>query len=598
MQLTETRNRLKASTGSSPAESPRIMNAVTEPQRHRAEARTERQQQWLTIVQAALFMLTQSRATEMAAMNKLRCVFAPIVKRLLERRRRRQRVLLVLEAYRSNLANHQERLVAVLQRVPLFDGFSTMFLSLLSHEFVPGYASKGQYLSPVGDVAGDLFVLVAGSVELVAEHTTTQSSPVRSKATPSKRTDAKMNLVTLGEVSALGDVTGNLGTVVGELNVAMGTDPCCLGLRTASSQVVFWKLPQLSISRLISSSNEDAARLNAAFLKNQCITRANFLRLTHPPSVHALRNAGQPGSILNGWKDDEVELLLHLLSPVVARRGACLFQPGDESDCLYFVCFGAVEITVGGQQGSRGRRRKSLSRRDRTQVATVGPWTCFGADTMVALDARSSSARAATDVGLWMCRRESFLEMLRGVPRLYMLVGKNVTEQKSQRFAADANPEELCDLLKLDPLWSGLSGATLTAISLEAATPRWAPRQERLTAAAAGKNCFFVMRQGSCSVRGHQRPTATGAFDSLCRFATAPCVINAPGSVSVGATAAVDESLEVRASSSVEFWEMTVEAIAAAVTEHAGRAAWQGLQSRAGAMWDRVVLELHSQPSK
>jgi ATP-binding cassette subfamily B protein len=85
--------------------------------------------------------------------------------------------------------------------------------------------------------------------------------------------------------------------------------------------------------------------------------------------------------------------LVDLLRPIQRPAGTLLYRQGDESDQLYVVGRGRVEVVAEDETGAE------------RQIATLGPGTPFGVGGLVRGTPRSASVRTATEVLLFVLDR-------------------------------------------------------------------------------------------------------------------------------------------------------------------------------------------------
>jgi CRP-like cAMP-binding protein len=99
--------------------------------------------------------------------------------------------------------------------------------------------------------------------------------------------------------------------------------------------------------------------------------------------------------------EEERELLVELLEPVVLAAGEQLFAEGQEADGLLLVERGSVELSS-GRAGALGH---------------VGAGDTLGSISLVAVGPREATAVAREASRLWLLSRESFRRLAYDAPR-------------------------------------------------------------------------------------------------------------------------------------------------------------------------------------
>lgn len=99
--------------------------------------------------------------------------------------------------------------------------------------------------------------------------------------------------------------------------------------------------------------------------------------------------------------DESRKLLVPVLQEVRLRKGQLLFSRGDASDGMYFVLYGAIEISISGSDGKK------------LILSILPPGTSFGEIGIVDQGERTADAIAAENTQLLMLSHADFIKAAR-----------------------------------------------------------------------------------------------------------------------------------------------------------------------------------------
>jgi CRP-like cAMP-binding protein len=125
--------------------------------------------------------------------------------------------------------------------------------------------------------------------------------------------------------------------------------------------------------------------------------------------------------VFNGLADVDLAKVAHLCAPVEFRAGDLIVAIGEPTGHFYLVSEGTIEITTqpGVQPSGEGVR------------LTLGRGQMFGEMGLVDRGSRSATARALSDVALYVVDYDAFLALCEQLPILGYRVMRNIAADLS-----------------------------------------------------------------------------------------------------------------------------------------------------------------------
>ena len=114
--------------------------------------------------------------------------------------------------------------------------------------------------------------------------------------------------------------------------------------------------------------------------------------------------------VFNGLADEDLAKVAHLCVPVEFRAGDLIVSIGEPTGHFYLVCEGTIEITT--QPGVPLARQPS----GEGVRLTLGNGQMFGEMGLVDRGSRSATARALSDVALYVVDYDAFLALCEQFP--------------------------------------------------------------------------------------------------------------------------------------------------------------------------------------
>ena len=129
--------------------------------------------------------------------------------------------------------------------------------------------------------------------------------------------------------------------------------------------------------------------------------------------------------IFNGLSDQDLAKVAHLCVPVEFKAGDLIVSIGEPAHHFYLVREGTVEITT--QPGVQPARQPS----GEGVRLTLGQGQMFGEMGLVDRGSRSATARALSDVALYVVDCDAFLALSEQLPILGYQVMRNIAADLS-----------------------------------------------------------------------------------------------------------------------------------------------------------------------
>lgn len=115
--------------------------------------------------------------------------------------------------------------------------------------------------------------------------------------------------------------------------------------------------------------------------------------------------------IFVGLSPDEVEEIHRICVPITATENETVFNEGDNSNCMYVLMFGQVQLRT---------RKKGI-------IHTVEPGEVFGEIGFINQQKRTASAIATGTSILLQIESDAFHQMLEKHPRISFTIMRNIT---------------------------------------------------------------------------------------------------------------------------------------------------------------------------
>jgi CRP-like cAMP-binding protein len=512
-------------------------------------AAAQRQKQWFAISEMVKFVIIHERIAKVSAMNTLRQLLGPVIRRARIAVRRNHREALILHVCQNEMAP----LSAVeLQQTPFFRRWPLDAVIELLPQCTPMVALAGSRIIPHTATAAyhhDVCIVDNGAVDMMA--------PV----TPDARSS---NFA--GEVPVLPPLHrfAQRMEVFGELSIV--DDMPYAEFRVHTSRLLYWRVARADILALWNKLSTQSR------IETACEVRALYIPWLNPPAPASLQNCGS-NTFFTHFCDHDIAQLQLLLRPVSFPEGHAIYAPGDDATFFFFVVRGMVDVLEPDVGASTADGSIAMLR-----TARLGPWSCIGHEGVTTVDKRSSLVRAATVVDAWVCQRTAFLELLMSNAALFLDLKALVRESNTERMLSKR--DKLFAALRCDSTFAALHADTLR-VAISKAVPQWSAAGE--TVQKHDSASFLVLTQGVARLRA----AATGdAPPELSVLVTGPAVVNAPQAITSvfprGAKGLV-------AATPIETWEIRSATVLFAADEAAAR---QPLVAAAEKMLWRDVADL------
>lgn len=548
----------------------------------RDQSKRQRQELWLALISCSRFIAVHEKAARMNAMNTLRKLLAPVIRRVRANVRRRNRERMILAACHEEMTPPT---AGILQRIsPLFSGLTLESLTELASKFTPAAVSPDRFIISIDAREADICLLDTGNVELLT-----------------------MQLSNYGivELARAGELITQKHSIFGDINQAKLNAP--VAVRSVGLRVLYWKLAPIHY-QAIAVRSLPREILERGFAK----VRERYLPLTNPPTIHGLQNCNG-NTMYNDWPDHNLELLRSCLKPACFPPKHCFWSPGDEATSFFFVAEGFVDIykrprptldheisaaalfastevpsslkpetsigqsldhsaifnsdqfseALSEQPAKRSKSPGDLRPLQLRLAATCGPWKCLGVNAVVTMDRRSTRVVARTEVDCWECDRPTMLKLLANNPGLYVKVKKGLQASKLERMHDDA-VQTLTPVLRNDPLFANISERALNAIA-ESATSIWLASHEQLR--LSSEKSFIVVTRGGLSVRSANTtlrvslPPQERGLAQLCRFLEGCGTLFAPQALNGQHIAHYLIEHDVNTTKATEMFEISVDVV-------------------------------------
>ncbi len=328
-----------------------------------------------------------------------------------------------------------------LEMLPLLSGLENDALMAIARQLVPVEKQKDEYIVEGGEGPEALFIVESGQVHLLSSEEG-------------------------GDFSEIG-----VGESFGELAVLTGK-PHSRSAQ-AATDVVLWALPAADFVEVA----EEYPGIRLALSKT---IREPLLPRDQSRAVERLAKmpvfSGLTEEVL--WAVSERLLLRHV------PAGELVFAEGAPGDAFYLIDSGQVEIVSEGAAGS-------------AILALLGPNEFFGEMALLTGKPRSTGARAATHVNLWVLYRGDFDDLVNRHPSISLTLSRVLSERLAEmdrRFSESH--------LRGLKLLAGLSSSQLEDVSRRLSPIRFRQGEVILREGDPGYEMYFIESGRVRVVRG------------------------------------------------------------------------------------------------
>ena len=154
------------------------------------------------------------------------------------------------------------------------------------------------------------------------------------------------------------------------------------------------------------------------FLRHRSTT-SSFVRERKREEAEALLAKLSEVSVCRALPPEDLQAMVPHVEAVPVTRGRHIYDEGEESDALYLIDDGEVDIVASGHRANTGRP----SGDDAARIARLGSGDAFGEVSLLTGGRHSATAVAATDATLWRIPKDDFYGLLAVSPTLSEAVG-------------------------------------------------------------------------------------------------------------------------------------------------------------------------------
>jgi CRP-like cAMP-binding protein len=251
------------------------------------------------------------------------------------------------------------------------------------------------------------------------------------------------------------------GSLVGEMDMLL-EEPSASSA-AANSDLKAWTLIQADLNQVLDESPRIGLKLSAAL--------GSRIKQVDRYLVHQrLRTT----ALFSELSDDSLNAIADRLQPMEIRRGGLIFRAGAPGDAIFLIEDGEVSLTSTAEETGEPFR-------------TLGAGDVLGEMAVLAGKPYDGLARAATEVVLWVLRREDFIAVATRFPEVRVSMSGRLSQPLSPEDRALASRQ----LARLR-LFADVPAAATQAVS-GVLVLRHYPAGERLFQAGdPGDSMFFV----------------------------------------------------------------------------------------------------------
>ena len=178
-------------------------------------------------------------------------------------------------------------------------------------------------------------------------------------------------------------------------------------------------------------------------------TTARFVREQKREEAEALLERLSQASICRAMPPEEVQALVPHVETVRYGRGDLIYREGDDSDAMYVIDEGEVELLAGGVDAAAGPAHgatpASAPARPGTGVAPIARLErgdAFGEVSLLTGGCHGATAVAATDAAVWRIPKDDFKCLLAVSPGLARSVSELLARNLEANVARGAGTEQ------------------------------------------------------------------------------------------------------------------------------------------------------------
>jgi CRP-like cAMP-binding protein len=273
------------------------------------------------------------------------------------------------------LSQDQERAVARLGTMPLFEGLSEEVLWAVSQRLLLHHVPAGELVFAKGAPGDALYLIDSGRVEVVSDVPTTRTVLARLGADEF-----------FGEMALL---TGKPRSTTAR--AVTHTNLWVLYRSDFDDLVNRYPAISLALSRVLSKRLADMDRR---------FTEGHLRGL----------------KLLTGLSSSQLEDIGRRLKPVRFRQRETIIREGESGDEMYFVESGRAQVV-------RGSGSRALA------LTELGAGDLFGEMALLTGNPRSATVTALSDVDLWVMSREDFDDLVTAYPNLALALSRLLSER-------------------------------------------------------------------------------------------------------------------------------------------------------------------------
>ncbi|GAB4562132.1 MAG: hypothetical protein Kow0047_10000 [Anaerolineae bacterium] len=284
----------------------------------------------------------------------------------------------------------QAKAAQVLAQMPLFEGLSEDLLATIASRLLLLYIPAGEVIFSEGSRADALYLVDSGEIELSRE------AGYRREV-----------------VARVGP-----GGFFGEMALITGRPRSATAIARYDTNL--WVLYRSEFDDLV-------ARHPAI---GSAVSRGLSERLSEAGAAHGERHLRHI-RLFHGLSGEALREIAQYLHPMRFRREEIIYRQGDLPDFMYLIESGQVALVI--EQAGR-----------EIPVTVLDAGDFFGEQTLLTGDRRYTTARATTDVDVWLLRREDFEALAMRHPALALNLSKGLGARLAQMIAqAVARPTQV-----------------------------------------------------------------------------------------------------------------------------------------------------------
>ena len=349
-----------------------------------------------------------------AARKRMAVLLMPCVLRWIYARRAR---LKRTERLQARLPHMTRPSVDTLRRVAFFNEWPEPALRAVAEGMEPVVYASGEFICMEGDVGGDMYMVSAGTLEVLVR-----------KGCAGKSRARGTRIATITAASAQ-NYFGEFSVLYREVRFATVR---------AVTDVELWSAPSTAVRQALQSL-DGPARSKVDLL---CAAR----RQANLATLYPLRASclAASSAVMASFAPARVHELVPLFRPLSVHASTPLYQEGDGAESVYYVASGVVELTRSAKRGGAGagggRKTRAgpggySSSADEVPVRRIPAGRAFGAAELLFLEPRGHTAATRGAADLWVLGKADLLRMLMSHPAAFIAAKAAATAARSKTEA-------------------------------------------------------------------------------------------------------------------------------------------------------------------